>query len=111
MGVLTRIRSVLWRRSISVVVAIVFCQFLFFVRFDVLFPHGLADASLDPPYVLRFDLVALDVFVKNKQEFDFLGQLVQLEFAIMTQVRGREERVQHDPKGQRGSATESRALT
>ena len=78
--------------SVGIGVAVVFGKLLLFVRLDILF----SDDALDAAGVHRLDLLTLHVFVEDQLELYFLGQLVQLELAIVTQVWRREDWVQND---------------
>ena len=78
--------------SVGIGVAVVFGKLLLFVRLDILF----SNYALDAAGVHRLDLLTLHVFVEDQLELYFLGQLVQLELAIVTQVWRREDWVQND---------------
>ena len=65
--------------SISVCITIILSKLVFFVWLDVF----LTDAAFDAFEEVLTDLFTLDFLIENELEFDFLGQLVQLELPVV----------------------------
>ena len=70
-------------------------ELIFLIGLDV-FVALLGDGSFGALFVQLFDIWAVNFFVEDQLEFDFLRKFIQLEFAVMAQVRRREKRIEYN---------------
>ena len=70
-------------------------ELIFLIGLDV-FVALLGDGSFGALSVQLFDIWAVNFFVEDQLEFDFLRKFIQLEFAVMAQVRRREKRIEYN---------------